>query len=154
LGPGARPDDSIAVRLIFAAKAQPAHLAGADAPSDWADPSAIHNPYQPNSREPKMKYAQIFQYKLTLSREQYDTQWVKPYATAISNVPGLISKTWMADFDNGLFASFYIWNDKESMDSFMASPAIAQVAAEPFLKDLVITAIPIHEEASSITRGI
>jgi hypothetical protein len=40
------------------------------------------------------------------------------------------------------------------MDAFMASPAIAQVAAEPFLKDLVITAIPIHEEASSITRGI
>lgn len=101
-----------------------------------------------------MKYAQIFQYKLTLSREQYDTHWVKPYAQEISNVPGLISKTWMADFDNGVFASFYIWNDKESMDSFMASSAIAQVAAEPFLKDLVITAIPIQEEASSITRGI
>ena len=101
-----------------------------------------------------MKYAQIFQYKLTLSREQYDTHWVEPYAQEISNVPGLISKTWMADFDNGVFASFYIWNDKESMDSFMASPAIAQVAAEPFLKELVITAIPIQEEASSITRGI
>ena len=79
---------------------------------------------------------------------------MKPYATAISAVPGLISKTWMADFDNGVFASFYVWNDKESMDSFMASPAIAQVAAEPFLTDLVITAIPIQEDASSITRGI
>jgi hypothetical protein len=101
-----------------------------------------------------MKYAQIFQYKLTLSREEYDTHWVKPYAKAISAVPGLISKTWMADFDNAVFASFYVWNDKESMDSFMASPAIAQVAAEPFLTDLVITAIPIQEDASSITRGI
>ncbi len=101
-----------------------------------------------------MKYAQIFQYTLTLSPEQYDTHWVKPYATAIADVPGLISKTWMADFEGGVFASFYLWNDKESMDSFMASPAIAQVAAEPFLKDLVITAIPVQEEASSITRGI
>ncbi len=39
------------------------------------------------------------------------------------------------------------------MDAFMASPAIAQVAAEPFLHDLVITAMPVHQAASAITRG-
>jgi len=31
--------------------------------------------------------------------------------------------------------------------------AIARVAAEPFLQDLMITAIPVHEAASTITRG-
>lgn len=76
------------------------------------------------------------------------------YCYRLLRPTALISKTWMADFDNAVFASFYVWNDKESMDSFMASPAIAQVAAEPFLTDLVITAIPIQEDASSITRGI
>ena len=39
------------------------------------------------------------------------------------------------------------------MDAFMASPAIAKVAAEPFLKDLSITAIPVHEGALITTRG-
>jgi hypothetical protein len=39
------------------------------------------------------------------------------------------------------------------MEAFMASPAIAKVAAEPFLKDLSITAIPVHEGASLITHG-
>jgi hypothetical protein len=98
-----------------------------------------------------MKYAQIFRYTLTLDKDQYDAQWVKPYAEAIAQVPGLIRKTWMADFDNGVFASVYVWADKASMDAFMASPAIAKVAAEPFLKDLSITTIPVHEAASSIT---
>ncbi len=60
----------------------------------------------------------------------------------------------MADFDNGVFASFYLLENKESMECLHGSPAIAKVAAEPFLRDLVITAIPVQEKASTITRGI
>ena len=100
-----------------------------------------------------MRYAQIFRYVLDMKASEYDAKFVDPYAAAISKVPGLIRKTWMADFDNGEFASFYLWENKASMDEFMGSAAIATVAAEPFLKDLVITAIPVAEEASAITRG-
>ncbi|NJK60642.1 MAG: YdhR family protein [Oscillatoriales cyanobacterium SM2_1_8] len=101
-----------------------------------------------------MKYAQIFRYKLSLSPEEYKAQWQEPYAKDIATVPGLIRKTWMADFEAGVYASVYIWQDKASMDAFMKSDAIAKVAAEPFLSDLTITEIPVHEEASLITRGI
>ena len=104
-------------------------------------------------RETTMRYAQIFRYVLTLNESEYQERWVKPYADAIAQVPGLVRKTWMADFETGTFASVYIWEDKASMDAFMASPAIAKVAAEPFLKDLNITAIPVQEGASLITHG-
>lgn len=100
-----------------------------------------------------MRYTQIFRYVLSLNETEYQERWVKPYAEAIAKVPGLVRKTWMADFATGTFASVYLWEDKASMDTFMASPAIAQVAAEPFLSELSITAIPVHEEASLITRG-
>lgn len=100
-----------------------------------------------------MRYMQIFRYVLTLNEAEYQQRWVDPYADGIAQAPGLISKTWAADFATGTFASIYVWQDKASMDAFMASPAIAQVAAEPFLKDLEITAIPVHETASAITRG-
>jgi len=100
-----------------------------------------------------MRYAQIFRYTLSLNAAEYQERWVQPYAEAIAAVPGMISKTWMADFENGVFASFYIWKDKASMDAFMASPAIAKVGSEPFLKDLSITAMPVFENASKITRG-
>lgn len=100
-----------------------------------------------------MRYAQIFRYVLDLDRDQYQERWVRPYAEAIAQVPGLVRKTWMADFDTRTFASVYVWEDEASMQAFMASPAIAKVAAEPFLRDLTITAIPVHEGASEITRG-
>jgi Putative mono-oxygenase ydhR len=100
-----------------------------------------------------MQYAQIFRYTLSLNSSEYSARFVEPYALAISGVNGLIRKTWMADFDQGIFASVYIWSSKSAMDAFMASPAIAKVASEPFIKDLSITSIPVHEEASAITRG-
>lgn len=100
-----------------------------------------------------MKYAQIFRYSLALEPAQYRSKFVDPYAEAIAQFPGLIRKTWMANFDTGEFASFYVWETKEAMDRFMSSPAIAKVAAETFLTNLSITALPVHEEASRITRG-
>lgn len=107
----------------------------------------------PLQRATTMRYAQLFRYFLTLNEAEYQERWVRPYADAIAQVPGLIRNTWMADFDTGTFANVYIWEDKASMEAFMASPAIAKVAAEPFLKDLSITAIPVHEGASLITHG-
>ena len=101
-----------------------------------------------------MHYAQIFRYTLEMDPSEYAEKFVDPYAEAISTVPGLIRKTWMADFEAGEFASFYLWESRTAMESFMASPEIATVAAEPFLKDLAITAIPVVEAASAITRGI
>ena len=100
-----------------------------------------------------MRYAQIFRYVLDLPADAYHKNFVDPYAEGIAAAPGLVSKTWMADFEKKEFASFYIWESKEAMDAFMAAPAIARVAAEPFLKDLSITAIPVVEDASRITRG-
>ncbi|RKF37074.1 hypothetical protein BCY89_05330 [Sphingobacterium siyangense] len=101
-----------------------------------------------------MKYGQIFTYTLELdSKEEYIKQFVDPFAETIAKAKGLISKVWMADFDTQ-FSSFYLWETKEDMDAFMATPEIEVVANLPFLKDLKIVAIPVVDEASKITRGI
>lgn len=107
-----------------------------------------------NPKEMPMRYAQIFRYRLALEPSQYAEKFVDPYAAGIADWPGLIRKTWMADFDKGEFASFYLWESRTAMEAFMASPAIAAVAGEPFLKELDITAIPVMEEASAVTRGL
>jgi heme-degrading monooxygenase HmoA len=106
-----------------------------------------------DNRSPFMRYAQIFRYTLALNQHEYRQRFVDPYAQGIADFPGLVRKTWMANFDTNEFASVYIWESQEAMERFMASPAIAKVASEPFLKDLVITALPIVEAASHITRG-
>jgi heme-degrading monooxygenase HmoA len=100
-----------------------------------------------------MRFAQVFRYTLDLDQEEYAERWAS-YAHDVSEVPGLLSKTWMADFETKTFASFYVWRSKEDADRFMASDLIARVAREPFLKDLSITTLPIMENPSRITRGL
>ena len=101
-----------------------------------------------------MKYAQIFTYNIDLpSKEEYLKNFVDPYAESISKVKGLISKVWLADFENK-YASVYIWETKEAMEEFMNSPMVAGLAKIPFLKNLTIVEYPVVEEASKITRGI
>ncbi len=101
-----------------------------------------------------MYYAQIFTYRIDLpSKEEYLKNFVYPFAESISKVKGLVSKTWLADFENK-YASFYLWETKEAMDDFMNSPMVAGLAEIPFLKDLKIVEYPVVEEASRITRGI
>lgn len=100
-----------------------------------------------------MSYAQIFNYSLDLDAEGYESRWAS-YAEAVAGVPGLLTKTWLADFETATFASFYLWRSKEDADTFMASDLVARFAAEPFLRDLSITALPVAERASRITRGL
>ena len=101
-----------------------------------------------------MKYAQIFTYNIDLpSKEEYLKNFVDPYAESISKVKGLISKVWLADFENK-YASVYLWETKEAMEEFMNSPMVAGLAKIPFLKNLTIVQYPVVEEASKITRGI
>ena len=99
-------------------------------------------------------HAQVFTYVLDLdSRADYFARFVDPFAGPVAAAKGLVSKVWMADFDRK-FASFYLWESKEAMTAFMASPVIAKVASLPFLKDLNIVDYPVVEEASRITRGV
>ena len=100
-----------------------------------------------------MPYAQIFTYTLDIPEEEYATRWAS-YADEVARTPGLLSKTWIADFEARTFASVYVWDAKASADRFMASPLVARFAAEPFLRDLAITAAPVVEGASRITRGL
>ncbi len=100
-----------------------------------------------------MPYAQIFSYTLDLTEQEYATRWAS-YAKEVADVPGLLTKTWVADFATATFASFYVWDSKASADKFMSSPLVARFGAEPFLRNLSITAAPVVLDASRITRGL
>lgn len=100
-----------------------------------------------------MPYAQMFNYTVDLTEEDYEARWAS-YAEEVAGVAGLLAKTWMADFETATFASFYLWSSKEDADAFMASDLVARFGAEPFLRDLSITGLPVAERASQITRGL
>ena len=73
-------------------------------------------------------------------------------ADAIAQVPGLLSKTWIAR-DAG-WGGFYLFTDPDSAKAYLEGPIITQTRAVPAFTDFEIQEFTVLEELSAVTRGI
>ena len=74
-------------------------------------------------------------------------------APAFAAVPGLVSKVWLADRDNGVYGGVYTFENGAAVDAFLASE-LGQVAAVPGLANVTIRRFEVLAEPSAITRGL
>jgi hypothetical protein len=99
--------------------------------------------------------AQLITYHLAdISQADYLKQMVEPDAPVVANVPGLISKIWLADEENNTFGGFYLWESKTAMQDFMHSDLVKAVVSRPFVKDVSSVDFDVNHDASLITRGL
>jgi hypothetical protein len=99
-------------------------------------------------------HAQIITYKLKdVSASDYQKMMVEPDAPVLAKVPGLISKTWLADTKANSYGGVYLWRDKSDMDAFMASDLVKAVVSRAFVADVHSVDYVVPEAASRITRG-
>jgi len=99
--------------------------------------------------------AQLITYHLAdISQADYLKQMVEPDAPVVANVPGLISKIWLADEQNNTFGGFYLWESKTAMQDFMHSDLVKAVVSRPFVKDVSSVDFDVNQNASLITRGL
>jgi hypothetical protein len=100
-------------------------------------------------------HAQLITYHLTgISQAEYLKEMVEPDAPVIAKVPGLISKTWLADEDHNTFGGFYLWESREAMEAFMHSDLVAAVVRRPFVTNVSSVDYTVNEAASRTTRGL
>jgi hypothetical protein len=71
------------------------------------------------------------------------------YAWAMANVPGLISKTWIAD--GSTVGGFHIFVDQESADQYFESELYAGVLANPAFSNFEMRQFDVLDELSAIT---
>ena len=77
--------------------------------------------------------AQLITYQLAdISQADYRARMVEPDAPVLANVPGLISKVWLADEEKNVFGGFYLWENKTAMETFMHSDLVRAVVSRPF----------------------
>ena len=99
--------------------------------------------------------AQLITYQLKdISQADYLKQMVEPDAPVLANVPGLISKTWLADEEKNTFGGFYLWEDKTAMEDFMHSDLVKAVVSRPFVKNVSSVDFEVNQKPSVITRGL
>jgi hypothetical protein len=100
-------------------------------------------------------HAQLITYQLrNISQADYLEQMVEPDAPVLANVPGLISKVWLADEEKNSFGGFYLWEDKAAMEAFMHSDLVKAVVSRPFVQNVSSVDFEVNQKASSTTRGL
>jgi Putative mono-oxygenase ydhR len=75
-------------------------------------------------------------------------------APAFGEVPGLISKMWLANRSTNTYGGVYTWASREAMEEFSQSELFGAVAANKNLADITSVDFDVLEDPTSVTRGL
>lgn len=99
-------------------------------------------------------HVQIITFGLTgLSDGDYRSH-CEAIAPAFAQLPGLVSKTWLANAETNTYGGVYLWRDRRSMKNYERSDIYAGMLANPHLEGLVARSFPVIGEATEITSNL
>jgi heme-degrading monooxygenase HmoA len=88
-----------------------------------------------------------------ISEEQYGAQ-VESVAPAFAKLPGLVSKTFLANEQTNTYGGVYVWQDREAMEAYKESEIYKGMMANPYFKDVTVKDFAVLEGPTRITRGL
>lgn len=99
-------------------------------------------------------HIQIITFQLRdLSEDDY-VNVCNQVAPSFAAVPGLISKVFLADRENGTYGGVYTWHDRAAMEAFAGTDLFAAVANNPNLTGLTSRDFSVLEGPTEVTRGL
>ena len=87
-----------------------------------------------------------------ISEEDY-LGLIEPIAPAFAGLPGLVSKTWLANERTNTYGGVYIWSDREAMEAYKETDIYRGMQANPYFENVTVTDFAIVEGATRVTRG-
>lgn len=75
-------------------------------------------------------------------------------APSFAEVPGLISKVFLANPETNTYGGVYTWRDRQAMEAFARSELFAAVAENPHLTGLSSMDFGILEAPTAVCRGL
>jgi hypothetical protein len=76
-----------------------------------------------------------------------------PLADPISQVPGLLWKTWIVDNEESVAGGIYLFSDQDAVDAYVDSEIVAGILSHPALSDFNVKTFDILEGYSLKTRA-
>jgi hypothetical protein len=76
------------------------------------------------------------------------------FAPAFAEVPGLISKVWLADPERNEYGGVYTWVDRTAMDSYLTSDLFNAVAGNPAFANIGSRDFAVIDAPTRVTRGL
>jgi len=99
-------------------------------------------------------HIQIITFSLEGISEEIYRQQVEAVASAFANLPGLVSKTWLANEETSTYGGVYVWQDREAMEGYAETDIFKGIADNPYFKDLTVRDFDGLEGPTRITRGL
>jgi heme-degrading monooxygenase HmoA len=75
-------------------------------------------------------------------------------APAFAEVPGLITKVWLANRSTNSYGGIYTWTSREAMEEFSRSELFNAVATNASFADITSLDFDVLEHPTGVTRGL
>lgn len=75
-------------------------------------------------------------------------------APAFAEIPGLLSKVWLADERTNTYGGVYTWVDRAAMEAYVQSDLFKAIAADPGFTDITSRDFDIIEGPTRVTSGM
>ena len=99
-------------------------------------------------------HIQIVNFNLKdMSVEEYQ-KFCDSVAQTVADLPGLISKTWLANSETNTYGGVYIWRDQQAMEDFTKTELFNAVATHPNLANITSEDFGVLEGPTGVTRGL
>lgn len=85
-----------------------------------------------------------------IDRSQYE-EVCNEVAPAFGELPGLISKQWLADEDGNTYGGVYLWRDRQAMLDYKASEMFSDLSSNPAFTNLTATDFELLDGPSKVT---
>lgn len=99
-------------------------------------------------------HIQVVNFQLSdLSEEQFSAG-CDEVAPAFAEVPGLISKVWLANRSTNTYGGVYTWASREAMEEFSRSELFHAVASNTHFVGVTSSDFDVLEDPTRVTHGL
>lgn len=99
-------------------------------------------------------HIQIVNFQLNDIDDQQYRQECDECAPAFAEIPGLISKVWLADRSTNTYGGVYTWRDQQAMQDFVDGDLFRSVEADPHITNLTSRDFDVLELPTRVTHGL
>lgn len=82
-------------------------------------------------------------------RTACERDWLGPVAA----LPGMVSKTWLANADTNTYGGVYVWQDQAAADNYPSTDFFKAFSSDPRVKNISSQVFGILKE-SRVTNGL
>ncbi len=73
-------------------------------------------------------------------------------APAFAHLPGLISKTWLANAETNTYGGVYLWRDRRAMEDYKVSDIYKGMLENPHFDNVTVRDFAVLEGPTGVTR--